>query len=117
MWVFTQDGYISVVDNNDSPGKLTVRARDKQSLELLADFVASPIIELRGRDYEYRVYVTREEFVKFMTMHIEHLDYSNFKNRIWATRGDTYHDACSDVWGAMLQVSDKYPRPKTKARH
>ena len=115
MWIFTQEGYISVVDNNDSPGNLTVRARDKQSLELLASLTGAELVELRGRDYEYRIYVTRDQLTDYMAMHIQHLDYSNFKNRIWATRGDTYHDACSDVWGAMLQVSDKYPPKKVKA--
>lgn len=110
MWVFTQDGFISAVDNNDVPGKLAVRARDKSSLELLSLTTGAEIIELRGRDYEYRVHVTREEFAEFMVMQVEHLDYSNYKSRIWATRGDTYHDACSEVWGAMLQVSDKATR-------
>lgn len=109
MWIFTQDGFISAVDNNQEPGKLTVRARDRQSLELLSALTDSPIIELPGRDYEYRVFVTREDFSSFLVSHVDHLDYGNFKNRIWATRGDTYHDACSDVWGAMLQVSDKAP--------
>ena len=110
MWVFTQDGFISVVDNNQVPGKLTVRARDRESLQLLADITEQKIVELPNRDYEYRVYVTREEFTSFMASHIDHLDYGNFKNRIWATRGDTYHDACSDVWAAMLQVTDKRSR-------
>jgi len=107
MWVFTQDGFISAVDNNQMPGKLTVRARDRKSLELLSDVTGSAIIELPNRDYEYRVYVTRDDFASFLVSHVDHLDYSNFKNRIWDTRGEVYHDACSDVWGAMLQVSDK----------
>lgn len=107
MWIFTQDGFISVVDNNQVEGKLTVRARDKESLELLAGITGQEIVELPNRDYEYRVYVTREELTAFMASHIDALDYGNFKNRIWSSRGDTYHDACSDVWGAMLQVSDK----------
>lgn len=107
MWVFTQDGFISAVDNNQMPGKLTVRARDRKSLELLSDITGSPIVELPNRDYEYRVFVTRDDFASFLVSHVDHLDYGNFKNRIWDTRGEVYHDACSDVWGAMLQVSDR----------
>jgi len=109
MWVFTQDGFVSAVDNGQSPGKLTVRSRDRESLELLSDITGSAIVELPGRDYEYRVYVTRDEFSNWLTSHVDHLDYRNFKNRIAATRGDVYHEACADVWGAMLQVSDKTP--------
>lgn len=107
MWIFTQDGFISVVDNKQVQGKLTVRARDKESLELLADVTGQPIIELPNRDYEYRVYVTRDQLSAFMATQIDDLTYGNFKNRIWDTRGDVYHSACAEVWNAMLAVSDK----------
>ena len=108
MWVFTQDGFVSAVDNKQVEGKLTVRARDRQSLETLADLAGTEIVESPPyRDYEYRVHVTREQFSEWMRLNIEFLDYPNFKNRVWDTRGDVYHDACSDVWGAMLAVSDR----------
>ncbi len=107
MWIFTQDGFVSAVDNGMEPGKLAVRARDKESLALLAELTGAEIQEFEGTDYEYRVHVTREELTKWMTMNIETLDYSNFKNRVWASRGEVFHDACSEVWGVMLQVSDK----------
>jgi hypothetical protein len=107
MWVFTQDGFVSAVDNKQVEGKLTVRARDRLSLETLADMAETEIIESPPhRDYEYRVFVTREQFAEWMRLNVEFLDYSNFKNRVWETRGDVYHDACSDVWDAMLAVSD-----------
>ena len=107
MWIFTQYGFVSAVDNKQVPGKLAVRARDKEALEILSIATGAEIQEFKGTDYEYRVHVTREDFTKWLTMHVETLDYSNFKSRIWASRGEVYHDACSDVWGAMLQVSDK----------
>lgn len=106
MWVFTQDGFISAVDNNQVHGKLAVRARDKKSLELLSEMTGQPIVELKYSDYEYRVYVTRDEFTQFMVSQIDRLTYGNFKNRIWQTRGDVFHDACSEVWETMLQVAD-----------
>jgi hypothetical protein len=107
MWIFTQDGFVSAVNNGQVPGKLAVRARDKEALELLSLSTGSEIEEFKGTDYEYRVHVTREDFNKWLTMHVDTLDYSNFKSRIWASRGEVYHDACSDVWQAMLAVSDK----------
>ena len=116
MWVFTQDGFISAVDNGVVPGKLAVRARDKQSLELLSMITDSPITEYPNTDYEYRVFVTKDEFSAFLVSHVDTLDYSNFKSRIHSTRGDVFYDACSNVWGAMLEVSDKYPPKKTRTR-
>ena len=68
MWIFTQDGFVSAVDNGQVPGKLAVRARDKEALELLSISTGADIQEFRGTDYEYRVHVTREDFTKWLTM-------------------------------------------------
>lgn len=109
MWVFTQDGFVSAVENSDKPGEMVVRSRDRASLELLSDLTGSEIVELQHRDYEYRVFVTKQDFANWLVSHVEEIDYSNFKNRLWRTRGDVYHDAANEVWGTMLSVSDKYP--------
>ena len=107
MWVFTQDGFISAVDNNHVPGKLSVRARDKISLTFLADITNQEIKQSKNSDYPYRVYVTREEFADFLATHVDALDYPNFKDRVYASRGSLFASACSKVWSAMLNVTDK----------
>lgn len=107
MWIFTQDGFISAVDNGHVPGKLTVRSRDKQSLQLLADLTQQDINQSMRSDYPYRVYVTREEFSNFLLAHVDSLDYPNFKNRVYDTRGEEFADACGKVWAAMLDVTDE----------
>ena len=110
MWVFTQDGFISVVDNKQEPGKLTARARDEQSLQLLAELAGSEIHRSKNCDYPYRTFVTRDQLNEFMTAQIDSLDYRNFKSRVWQSRGEKYHDACTDVWEAMLAVTDNAAR-------
>lgn len=112
MWIFTQEGYVSVVDNRQSPGKLTVRARDKASLKPISDRTGAEIIELPHRDYEYRVYVTREQFADWLVDQANNLTYSNFKKQISRTRGDLFHAACEAVWAVMHDVSDKYGRAR-----
>lgn len=106
MWIFTQDGFISAVDNNEVPGKLTVRARDKQSLKFLADITNQDIKQVSGRDYPYRVYATKHEFQEFLIAHVESLDYANFKNQVYTVRGSDFAHACGNVWEAMLGVTD-----------
>lgn len=106
MWIFTQDGFISAVDNGHVPGKLSVRARDKQSLELLAALTQQDIKQSTKSDYPYRVYVTREEFSDFLLGHVDNLDYPNFKSRVYQTRGLDFAEACGEVWEAMLSVTD-----------
>lgn len=108
MWVFTQQGFVSIVDNRQSPGKLTVRSRDKASLEPISARTGEKILELPNRDYEYRIYITREQLADWLVDQVDHLTYSNFKSRISKTRGAVYHGACDAVWGVMHDVSDKY---------
>lgn len=112
MWIFTQHGFVSAVDNGHVPGKLAVRARDKRSLELLADITNQEIRQSERSDYPYRVYVTKEEFSDFLLAHVETLDYPNFKDQVYATRGRAYAEACSNVWSAMLDVTDEEARGK-----
>ena len=47
MWIFTQDGFVSAVDNGMVPGKLAVRARDKESLALLAELTGADAAAMR----------------------------------------------------------------------
>lgn len=107
MWVFTQDGFISAVDNGHVPDKLTVRARDKQSLALLADITQQEIKQSTKSDYPYRVYVTKAEFSDFLLGHVDELDYPNFKDRVYTSRGYDFAHACGKVWAAMLEVTDE----------
>lgn len=106
MWIFTQDGFISTVDNKEVAGKLTVRARDKRSLAFLADITNQDIKQVTGRDYPYRVYVTKAEFTEFLASHVESLDYGNFKDQVYNVRGEEFAHACAHVWEAMLGVTD-----------
>ena len=106
MWIFTQDGFISAVDNKEVSGKLTVRARDKRSLAMLAEFTDQDIKQVDRRDYPYRVHVTKEEFGDFLLGHVDNLDYPNFKDQVYAVRGQQFASACGAVWAAMLDVTD-----------
>ena len=107
MWVFTQDGFISAVDNKQVPGKLSVRARDKRSLELLSQTTGETIVKSKGTDYPYRIYVTRQQFADFLVDNVTTLDYPNFKNRVYDNRGRDFAHACGKVWSAMIDVTDK----------
>lgn len=109
MWIFTQTGFVSAVADLENNGNMVVRARDKKSLKPLVDATGAEILEISNRDYEYRIYISKEDFARCLTDDIMSVDYNNFKNRVWDTRGDRYHDTLSRVWGVMLDISDKYP--------
>lgn len=107
MWVFTQDGFISAVDNKAKPGLLAVRARDRQSLEAISEMANSEIEFTPQRDYQYRTYVSREMLEDFIKLSIETLDYPNFKDRLYVSRGKQYARAAGNVWTSMHAVADK----------
>ena len=112
MWIFTETGFVSAVADYKDNNKMVVRARDKKSLKPFIEATGAEIVEIANRDYEYRIYLAKEDFARCLTDAVMSVDYNNFKNRVWDTRGDRYHDTLSRVWGVMLDVSDKYP-PKT----
>jgi hypothetical protein len=93
MWVFTETGFVSAVRKPEEPKYITVRAREKQSLEVLSDLADTPIID-----------TPFEVFKAWLATSVDMLDYDNFKNRVWDTRGDEFHDALAAVWSAMYKL-------------
>lgn len=96
-----------MVDKGQHTGYLTARSRDKQSLAILSEIADSPIEFTPMADYQYRTVVKREHLTEFLTQQVETLNYSNFKDQIWQTRGDDFHHACGDVWVAMNAIKDE----------
>jgi len=105
MWVFTETGFVSAVRKPEEPKYITVRAREKQSLEVLSELSEKPIIDTPYGDYAYRVLVSDEVFKAWLATSVDMLDYDNFKNRVWDTRGHEFHAALANVWTDMLAVS------------
>lgn len=106
MWMFSETGFVSAVQDKKNPKKLVVRGRDRKSLEPLAKFARTKIIEGGGTDYPFRVYVTRSKFGQWVAEQIENLDYTNYKGRMYSTRPD-FGTALHNVWDDMHDVSPK----------
>ena len=100
MWLFTPEGFISVVaDKNDILGdRLLVRARNKYHLEVISEYLTSDIFEVKPSDYAWRAWTTRSNLASYIISHISSMNYTNFKNEI---HNHEYHDACLGVWEEM----------------
>ena len=98
MWLFTNQGFISVVADRSDPetGNLLVRARDKKQLQKL--FPTAIVFSKQPSDYRWRAWVPRDEVTQLVTDQVNTLNYTNFKDSI---RDHKYHDACLDVWEVM----------------
>jgi hypothetical protein len=87
MWLCLNQGFLSIVESENDPMILKVRARKRDILEKL--FPDQRVIEDSTADYRYRVFVRREkvrECVGRMIMgeqpHPCTIDYTNFKNSV-----------------------------------
>ena len=117
MWIFTDTGFISIVRKPEHPRVLTVRARDRASLEALAARASVEIKRSPNGDYPYRVFVGDGPFLEWFLDRGGELKYSNFKNQVAKTRGYQFAHALNDVWAAMLAVEDEGSRDPVLDEH
>ena len=107
MWLFTYTGFVSAVSNGND---LMVRARDRESLEPIAESAKTEIISTPQNDYPYRVIVTHEFFAKWVAHMASNITYKNFKSEVAATRGYDFAHTLIKVWSAMHEVEDHHAR-------
>jgi hypothetical protein len=100
MWVCTNQGFISIVQDHKDPKVLKVRARSKAHLEAL--FPGLPIVETRYTDYQFRVITDRPTVAKLLTSLVmgdvdqpAAVNYGNFKDSV---KDKKLHDLYADFW-------------------
>lgn len=118
MWIWTSGGFLSAVEHRDDSSKLMVRARDRESLEVMVDGAELAgkaagvdekleIIQKLPSDYPWRVEISKATFALYLQYEVmNYLNYHNFKNALTETRGQKWHDAAMSVWTDMLAVTD-----------
>jgi hypothetical protein len=106
VWVFSGTGFVSAVRKADRPDVITVRSRDRKSLEPLAQTAGVEIWVSPYGDYPYRAFVGPKVFAEWLGTQAMSIDYDNFKNQVSLTRGHHYTKALHDVWVAMLKTED-----------
>jgi len=108
MWVFTTDGFFSVVqDKYCEYNEVMVRARCKDDLLKLCEHLDLPseIIKLEDADYRWRIKMSRYDWARYVFECAEGLGYPNFKDTIpfWeAMRHRAYHEC----WAALMRWQD-----------
>jgi hypothetical protein len=100
MWLFTSNGFVSVVaDKNDPTNeKLLVRSRDRNHIRSL--FPLAKVFSVPLSDYQWRAWVSRDQVTEVVSNNIQNLNYTNFKNSIESDM--KYHDACLSVWNSVF---------------
>jgi hypothetical protein len=101
MWLFAKDGFLSVVQHNESADVLVVRSRFKGDIERLirAKTFATP-----SGDYPVRAHVEREAFRDAIVSQIERIDYDKFKPSVTDKRR---HRAYFEIWDTLWQLQEQ----------
>ena len=112
MWVYTNKGFFSIVEDKDNSTKLLVRARIKGDLERLFRpyFSTLDVEETNDADYRFRVRLDRPVVTNAIGVAVDEIDYTNFKNNykdnddIPAGLRFIMSHYMTEVWGSMWQA-------------
>lgn len=110
MWIFTDTGFVSAVRKTDNPEHITVRSRDRESLESILAHTGGEVVRSPHGDYPYRAFVDPGKFATWVADVAGNLNYDNFKSQVARTRGHSFAHSLHDVWAAMLDVEDDEAR-------
>ena len=107
MWVFTRDGFYSVVhDRYCQQDELMVRSRDKRDLARLSKKVPlGTVLETRNADYRYRAVIKRSSWAAYLSHEALEIDYDNFKSSIHGMDEDEVREiAYHSVWTSLKNI-------------
>ncbi len=103
MWLFTSEGFVSVVAHSEKPDTLLVRARDEDSLLSLVEATGATLKHTKNNDYPYRIEASPGALSSWLADEVSNLDYTNYKAHMWSQRPE-FRQALHDVYASMLAV-------------
>src|SRR5687767_10298861 len=102
MWLFTPQGFYSVVAHRRDADKLLVRARVREDLDALREQIPGlRIFSDQAADYRWRAVVTRAEWVAALAQLAEDLNYDNFKSTVAERQGHERSRVYEYIWGEL----------------
>lgn len=110
MWLSLNNAFLSIVqpaaaDPKSNNGQvLLVRARIAGHIE--AVFPHAEVVQVPGRDYQFRAYIGRAIVADAVAAKINSISYGNFKSSV---KNAALHDAYACCWGVMAQEQEVPP--------
>lgn len=112
MWVFTTDGFYSVVRHKEFTDRVVVRSRRRKHLERLCTFMGLDadhvILETPDADYRWRMTAPRHVWAWYLQDYAgRQLKYTNFKDAAGKIKADgRYSSVLHDVWATMRGLQE-----------
>jgi hypothetical protein len=102
MWIFSQQGFLSVVKHTDKPETLIVRSRFRGHIEKIFGGVC--VLEDPTRDYRFRAELPAKEVSVVIAKMILKIDYENFKACL-DLDDQGYYVSCINVYNVVARNS------------
>lgn len=111
MWIFTKNGFASVVAHRDDPKTVLVRCRCKADAQYFADKLSVEWFIDDTADYRYRMEAPKSRVGILMAEEVGQIDYDNFKNALPKDEPNSAerHDVYLRVWASMLRLQAPQP--------
>ncbi|MEO2208726.1 MAG: hypothetical protein ABGX06_02140 [Candidatus Poseidoniia archaeon] len=102
MWMFTTEGFLSIVQHKDLPDHFQVKGRVADPLESL--WPDQEIEVIGWADYRYRITITKDEGFPVLNQCIESIDYTSFKDE--CSNQHQYYNVLGRIWNLMYRFQD-----------
>lgn len=100
MWLFSKDGFFSIVEHTDNSNLLLVRSRIKGDIE---KYWPVEVKEGAGSDYRFRSVLPRAEVSDRIAKIVHDIDYPDFKASVEDNRRLSWY---FQVWDVMATMQD-----------
>ena len=102
MWVFTKDGFFSVVEHRADPQLVLIRARTKDDGIRICKALDLKKVQCTPKaDYPYRVTVAKARWALYLQNAALDIDYGNFKAAMERLHPAHRMDQLHEVWYVM----------------
>jgi len=107
MWLFTPEGFYSVVSAEEFGHPLQVRARRDDDLDRLRSSFFPTLgenVHLAGRDYPVRAFTTHEGLAECLSKIAKAIDYDNFKSTVASRHSSERARIYGYVWSDCRKI-------------
>jgi len=109
MWILSDRGFVSIVEDRQDPGRLLVRARREGDLEAFLDCLPDlrpedKPVHTPDADYAWRVSLPRPMVSATLVKLASEVDYDNFKDAVAARQGYSRSRLYHDVWAILRRL-------------
>lgn len=116
MWIFLRDSFLSIVQHDDEPRLLQVRARIRGDIERV--FPEANVAEDSRSDYRFCANVSRERVTQAIALRVSQIDYGSLYEAVGEDERATSYDRSYSVmleeqvnrYGTELDLPTYVPR-------